>query len=693
MKNDNFNNTILTIDNNLSSYSNILFKDSSFKSKSSISDDEQYNKFKFLRNTIKKRKNKGKINQISKDYRFAKYDKKLLRLITHDVYRGIDRDRGCDIIWNEIKLSAVNDDNKRLENIYKDILNIKKLDSIYINSILDTWIENEKLVFITDSSPGNSLRMLLGKIGFQKKKIIKSWIIMILNGLKYLHLNNKIYKYLNCGRIIYNPNTGSVSIGDIFLISNEFSDGKYFTDKVNPYEWSYPAPEVIDNKYEITEKADIFSLGMIIIEIITLEFPYSSNLKNEKKKLKKINYKNYIEFIQKYQLPLCINLIPDFEDLKLLIIKMISWNPNERPSIDELLSNEILIGNRYSDEQKLSIPSDNMKIKLVKEKKIKKKGIRLFDSSDSDLEMKNFFKYYVNKELEEKDNKINLKSKEFLEPYENELKYLCFYNNKSLNTNKLFRLDVNNINKNKENLNNNENVKESLTNNNINVNANINTNLCSYTTDSYLPTVNNYDNSELFDPSNIQTSDNQKKRIPNISSTQSLNLSSNTNSNIMNQFLKGVILHNSNNNNNINKIKNTKEIYESNIKINEISLQIQSANEDKRIRIENININSNINYYNLNQNNQINNTYIVNEDRIIKEKGKLLNNISNSFVELIIVVYSNKVKYEIELDFNIKKNDILSIINDIRREFCFSEKIIKEIEEYLKSFLIYISNN
>ena len=70
------------------------------------------------------------------------------------------------------------------------------------------------------------------KIGKQKLKVIKSWLKMIINGLIYLHGNNIILKYLNCGRIFYNGNNGNICIGDIYTSSEIYHRLFYFN--INP---------------------------------------------------------------------------------------------------------------------------------------------------------------------------------------------------------------------------------------------------------------------------------------------------------------------------------------------------------------------------------------------------------------------------------------------------------------------------
>ncbi len=81
-----------------------------------------------------------------------------------------------------------------------------------------------------DSNLNFYVRYLM-KIGRQKLKVIKSWLKMILYGLDYLHKQKIVLKNLNCGRIFYNGNNGTVCIGEIYTASDVYQ--KIFYDNIN----------------------------------------------------------------------------------------------------------------------------------------------------------------------------------------------------------------------------------------------------------------------------------------------------------------------------------------------------------------------------------------------------------------------------------------------------------------------------
>lgn len=297
---------------------------------------------------------------------------------------GLDHDRGCDVIWNELKIP---DQPTIFKQLSQDFKSLEKLKHEYINPILDSWLQKDKLVFMTESWVGSSIRAYLARIGAQKKKVIKNWIIMILKGLKYLHSNNHVYKYLNNSKLLYNPNSGKVSIGDLFICSPHYTKEIIYENSIsnnsNSYEWICPSPEVIKGEVT-TPQSDVFSLGMIILEMLTLELPYSRNLKKK-------GYNNYLKNketkveVEKLILsgvkPSSLEKLNNDEKFKQFISDLIQYNYNDRPTIDELLESEFL------EEDKID---DNKRVKLIRNKKRKNEN-----DVNNEIEMKNFLKYYV----------------------------------------------------------------------------------------------------------------------------------------------------------------------------------------------------------------------------------------------------------------------------------------------------------
>ena len=198
-------------------------------------------------------------------------------------------------------------------------------------SLIRAWINREKkqVIFINQIIPGGSLRNFLKKIKHPKLKVIKKWCIEILNGLDYLHSrqpNPIIHRDIKCDNIFIDSNDGKILIGDLGLATTSTSDKPAGSVLGTP---EYMAPEIFQGEY--TTKVDIYAFGMTLLEICTLESPYSECRGNPGKVYKKV----------------CCGIKPKSLDLisdnnVRQFIDLCLGDVSIRPSAKELLAHEFL---------------------------------------------------------------------------------------------------------------------------------------------------------------------------------------------------------------------------------------------------------------------------------------------------------------------------------------------------------------
>ena len=117
----------------------------------------------------------------------------------------------------------------------------------------------------------------LKKTKYPRLKVVKNWAREILQGLKYLHEFNPpiIHRDIKCDNIFINCNDGVIKIGDLGLSCLLNNDEQAHTFSGTP---EFMAPEIFKGDYGV--KADIYSFGLCVLEMITFEKPYKecSNL-------------------------------------------------------------------------------------------------------------------------------------------------------------------------------------------------------------------------------------------------------------------------------------------------------------------------------------------------------------------------------------------------------------------------------
>ena len=269
--------------------------------------------------------NFGKVNNffIIFIFLFFQYDEILQITANKTVYKGYDYNVAREIAWCEIRLNKNNLENA-INKITSQINLLKSINEHqnllkYINS----WYDNSQNVYIIieELCSGGNINSNYKYIRKPKLKLIKKWIKEILTALDYLHSNNIIHHDIKCENIYLDRISGNLKVGCMGSIEKLPSGVDHFEKYAGTPE--FMAPEVNEGKYNF--KADIYSLGLSLIELLTVQKPYKEcegalDIYINKKKgnlpesFKLITDKGIREFIM-----LCLN------------------KENKRPSAKELL--------------------------------------------------------------------------------------------------------------------------------------------------------------------------------------------------------------------------------------------------------------------------------------------------------------------------------------------------------------------
>ena len=152
--------------------------------------------------------------------------------------------------------------------------------------------------------------------------------------MDYLHSHNIIHHDLKCDNIYLDRISGNLKIGCIGYIESLPQGEENFDKYIGTPE--FMAPEVNEGKY--TFKADIYSLGLSLLELLTVQKPYKEcegalNIYVNKKK---------------GIMPECLKLITD-KGIKDFIVICLN-KENKRPSAKELLENNNWLNNKNNCE-------------------------------------------------------------------------------------------------------------------------------------------------------------------------------------------------------------------------------------------------------------------------------------------------------------------------------------------------------
>lgn len=202
--------------------------------------------------------------------RFLCYNKELGSGAQKKVYLAYDTDKGREVAWNKINVSLMNNDS--ISKIKEEIEIMKRLQHPNIISFISGFYneDNKELVILTELFSGGSLKQYLSNFPKPRLRVIKHWATEILQGIKYLHELTPpiIHRDIKCDNIFVNKDNGTVKIGDLgfsCMLKTEYA--KTFSGTVE-----FCSPEMYYGKYGV--KADIYSFGMCLLEMVTYERPY-----------------------------------------------------------------------------------------------------------------------------------------------------------------------------------------------------------------------------------------------------------------------------------------------------------------------------------------------------------------------------------------------------------------------------------
>ncbi|KAG8386048.1 hypothetical protein BUALT_Bualt03G0108500 [Buddleja alternifolia] len=273
--------------------------------------------------------------------RYGRYPELLGSGAVKKVYRAFDQEEGIEVAWNQVKLRNFCDDEAMINRLYSEVRLLGDLKNKNIITLYSVWRDEERntLNFITEVCTSGNLREYRKKHRHVSMKALKKWSRQILKGLDYLHTHEPcvIHRDLNSSNVFINGNVGQVKIGDLGLAATVGKNHSAHSLLGTP---EFMAPELYDEDY--TEQIDIYSFGMCLLEMVTLELPYS-----ECDNVAKI-YRKVTAGVR----PQAMNKVKD-PKVKEFIEKCLG-QPRARPSAADLLKDPFFDGIQDDDDDENS---------------------------------------------------------------------------------------------------------------------------------------------------------------------------------------------------------------------------------------------------------------------------------------------------------------------------------------------------
>ena len=228
----------------------------------------------------------------------------------------------------KVNLSALKEKEKT--NSLNEVRILASIHSPYVISYKEAFFDKNSsclCIVMEYADNGDLYQKIISKKKkaclFEEKEIWEIFI-QLIKGLKSLHNLKILHRDLKSANIFLFSD-GFVKLGDL-NVSKVTKKGLGYTQTGTPY---YASPEVWkDHPYD--NKSDIWSLGCVLYEMITLKPPFRAQ--NMEQLYKKVISGEYNKIPSNYS-----------EDLSNIVDYLLQVNSNNRPSCDDLLHNEIII--------------------------------------------------------------------------------------------------------------------------------------------------------------------------------------------------------------------------------------------------------------------------------------------------------------------------------------------------------------
>ncbi|CDS10232.1 hypothetical protein LRAMOSA02908 [Lichtheimia ramosa] len=253
-----------------------------------------------------------------------------------DVYLGLNPLNGELMAVKQVELPVENsatENQKRsmVEALQREIALLKELQHENIVQYLGSQTDMAHFSIFLEYVPGGSVAGLLASYGAFQEPLVQSFVRQILKGLNYLHGKDIVHRDIKGANVLVD-NKGGVKISDFGISKKveedimQVSSAAHRPSLQGSIFWM--APEVVKQTH-YTRKADIWSLGCMVVEMFTGDHPFPE-----------FSQMQAIFKIGSYTAPnIPENISEEAKDFLKCTFKL---NHEERPSAKELLDHPFL---------------------------------------------------------------------------------------------------------------------------------------------------------------------------------------------------------------------------------------------------------------------------------------------------------------------------------------------------------------
>jgi serine/threonine-protein kinase len=187
------------------------------------------------------------------------------------------------LLQNQVAIKVLNQEYVRNENIRKRFLaearNMASMSHPNIIKVTDLIDDGDTVAFVMEHIEGETLKEYLERKGKLSDDEIKTIFSQMLEAVGYVHDNKLVHRDIKPSNFMINSE-GQIKLLDFGIAKNTDTNSADYTQTGTTQNMGTPmymSPEQVKSTKDVTLQSDIYSLGVVLWQMVMGKKPYDTN--------------------------------------------------------------------------------------------------------------------------------------------------------------------------------------------------------------------------------------------------------------------------------------------------------------------------------------------------------------------------------------------------------------------------------